>query len=224
MIDLEDNLDKAIVKKARSAVEHQQSIEAIRDAQHALTEAQIRETEAKSDLTGLKGRNMAIMQKLDEEKKKIVDLEQVKRQRRNEASVLKSEATKILETKDKDYLAGFVGEKSTTEVDEDIQAEEAKLELIHAANPNVLRDFEKRAREIEKLREQMETAQNKGDHLNREISRIREKFEPEVDELISKVNDAFAYNFEQISCAGEVRVHKDDDFDQWALQILVKFR
>jgi hypothetical protein len=45
-----------------------------------------------------------------------------------------------------------------------------------------------------------------------------------VDQLISQINDAFSYNFEQISCAGEVGVHKDEDFEKWAIEIKVKFR
>jgi chromosome segregation ATPase len=56
------------------------------------------------------------------------------------------------------------------------------------------------------------------------VMKIRGKWEPKLDTLIAKISDAFSYNFEQIGCAGEVNVHKDDDFDQWAIQIKVKFR
>ena len=52
-----------------------------------------------------------------------------------------------------------------------------------------------------------------------------QQWEPQLDELIAKISEAFADNFSKIQCAGEVVVYKDEeDFDQWAIQIKVKFR
>ena len=109
-------------------------------------------------------------------------------------------------------------------LERDVSAEEAKLELIHAANPNVIRDYERRAGEIARLTRKKEGSSAKLQALAKGVDEIMAKFEPCLDELVSRINDAFAYNFEQINCAGEVRVHKDEDFDQWALDIMVRFR
>ena len=58
-----------------------------------------------------------------------------------------------------------------------------------------------------------------------DIDRIRAKWEPELDQLVALISDAFFHNFAQIGCAGQVGVHKDDeDFGQWAIRIEVKFR
>ncbi|KAL2758587.1 hypothetical protein ACRALDRAFT_1040546 [Sodiomyces alcalophilus JCM 7366] len=224
--DLEVELDDAIVKKGKAILRHQKSLAGIRGAQEALLEAQIREIEAKSDLGGLKDRNAAIMQRLENESRNVAKLDAAKRQAKQEGVRARDKLLKEcvnLETR-KDHLVELAGDKSPEEIEDEIRAEDAKLELIHAANPNVLRDFEKRARDIEKLRQRLETAQNKDDQVMRQITRLREKWEPKLEELVSRINDAFSYNFEQINCAGEVRIHKDEDFDQWALEIMVKFR
>ena len=60
--------------------------------------------------------------------------------------------------------------------------------------------------------------------LDNEIKEVKEQWEPQLDELISHISDAFADNFSKIQCAGEVGVHKDEDFELWAIQIKVKFR
>ena len=60
--------------------------------------------------------------------------------------------------------------------------------------------------------------------MNDKIKEIRDVWEPKLDQLISEINDAFSYNFQQINCAGEVGVNKDVDFDKWAIEIKVRFR
>jgi chromosome segregation ATPase len=114
--------------------------------------------------------------------------------------------------------------KTPQELQMELDAEAAKLELIHAANPNVIEDFERRAAEITKLKRKMDGLQEKLSSVSAQVDKLMGQFEPKLDELVGRINDAFAYNFEQISCAGEVRVHKDPDFDLWALDIMVKFR
>ncbi|ROT37534.1 P-loop containing nucleoside triphosphate hydrolase protein [Sodiomyces alkalinus F11] len=224
--ELEAQLDDAAVKKGKAILRHQRGLAGIRRAQETLLEAQIREIEAKSDLEGLKDRNAAIVQRLENEEKNVAELRAAKRQAKDEGVRARDKLLREcvdLENR-KDHLVGLAGDKSPEEIEDEIRAEDAKLELIHAANPNVLRDFEKRARDIEKLRQRLEAAQNKNDQVVRQITRLREKWEPRLEELVSRINDAFSYNFEQINCAGEVRIHKDEDFELWALEIMVKFR
>ncbi|KAF4633024.1 hypothetical protein G7Y89_g5095 [Cudoniella acicularis] len=106
----------------------------------------------------------------------------------------------------------------------EISAEEAKLEFVHANNPNAIRDFEKRQADVDKLKEKIAEAEQKLEKISRSLAKIRGKWEPALDALISEISEAFSYNFEQIGCAGEVGIHKHDDFDLWAIQIRVKFR
>jgi chromosome segregation ATPase len=106
----------------------------------------------------------------------------------------------------------------------DIAAEESRLEFIHASNPNAIRQYEKFQIDADKLKAKIQETEASLATMAEEITEIRSKWEPQLDILIAKISDAFSYNFEQIGCAGEVNVHKDDDFEQWAIQIKVKFR
>lgn len=41
-----------------------------------------------------------------------------------------------------------------------------------------------------------------------------------MDSIGKKFGDAF----DRIGCAGEIRIHEDEDYDKWAIDIMVKFR
>jgi hypothetical protein len=45
-----------------------------------------------------------------------------------------------------------------------------------------------------------------------------------LSNIVEKVNKAFSESFERLNCAGEVRLGRHDDYDQWGIEILVKFR
>ncbi|TDZ51693.1 Structural maintenance of chromosomes protein 5 [Colletotrichum trifolii] len=220
--------DRAYLNKAKATLQHHAALAAIREAQESLLEAQIREIEAKSDVQGLKVRNNDLMQQLEVERQHIVALGEESQQLRQRAEAAQGKVATLFHDNPnperRELLEQLAKGKTLEDIDNEVAAEEGKIELIHVSNPGALREFEKRAREIEKLRQRMETSTNKLEDLDNQIQDIHARWEPKLDELISKINDAFSYNFEQINCAGEVRVHKDDDFDNWALDIMVKFR
>ncbi|CRK23425.1 hypothetical protein BN1708_003694 [Verticillium longisporum] len=228
IIDLEVQCDKAVLETARAGLKYQQNIANMHDAQQALIEGQIREIEARSDFEGLKDKNTTLVRRLDHEKMKIVEVEREKQTSKAEAKEAHEKVKEMCiqaadPTERQVYLTEMAAGKTLEDIDNEIKAESAKLELLHA-NPNAMRDYDKRAKDIEKIRREMEEAQSKSDQRMRQITRLREKWEPKLEELVRQINDAFAYNFEQINCGGEVRIHKDEDFDQWALDIMVKFR
>lgn len=227
MQDLRYEWDGAAVRRAELVLRHRGAIERLREARHAVIEAEIRRIEAQSDISGLKERNAHIMEQLDVEKQALQQATDEANLRREEGRRLTDKVQELLDGIDPEKRAlwqQLCEGKSPEDVQMEMDAEEAKLELIHAANPNVIREFEKRAQEIARLTRKMEGATEKLHGLTREIDDIMSRWEPRLDDLVSKINDAFAYNFEQISCAGEVRVHKAEDFDAWALDIMVRFR
>ncbi|EFY97078.1 RecF/RecN/SMC and AAA ATPase domain protein [Metarhizium robertsii] len=226
MQEIQYEWDKAVLERAKLVIKHKKLTDKIREAHLALIEAKIWLIEANSDVEGLKERNASIMAQLEEERRNVqVATEETNRTK--EIGRRLGEDVRELISRDpdrRDLYTQLAEGKSSHEVELEIAAEEAKLELIHAANPNVIREFERRAEEITRLKHKMEGANEKLETLNRQLARVMSKFEPKLEELVSQINDAFAYNFEQISCAGEVRVHKEEDFSQWALDIMVKFR
>lgn len=226
MLDLRYKCNEATVKRAKLVLRHKDAVSKIREAHHALLEAQIRHIEAKSDIAGLKLRSASIMERLDQEKANVQEALREAEQTRVAGRLLGEQVRdEVAAGEDRQrLLTELAGEKSPEEVEMEIEAEEANLELIHAANPNVIREFERRAQEIERLQSKMGSVTEKLASLDVQLQEVMGKWEPQLDELVSKINDAFAYNFEQISCAGEIRVHKDPDFDLWALDIMVRFR
>lgn len=225
--ELEIEHDEAVVRKAEAVLSHIESLGVLKTALDSLTEASIWLKEASSDLDGLKARNADIMKRLQEGESNIA------------AAAAESDRLKKLALEQREKVAVVMGEnpeekrpllqelasgKTPEELQMEIDAEAAKLELIHAANPNVIDDFERRGAEIQRLKRKMDGLQEKLGSISSQVDELMGKFEPKLDELVGRINDAFAYNFEQISCAGEVRVHKEADFDLWALDIMVKFR
>ncbi|KAF3768765.1 hypothetical protein M406DRAFT_44410 [Cryphonectria parasitica EP155] len=220
-------------KKAKIVLEHQKQLKTLREASQAVLAAQTRHIEANSDLEALKERNKGIVQQLEEERKKLEELvrrvDEVKAEARNAQTAIRELLTipdtdGEMDIERRDYLVRFSEGKTLEGVAEDIQVENSKLELIHDADPGLLRDFEKRAKDIKRQQAEIEKRQAALDKLKEEIQEKRQNWEPSLDEIVRRINDAFSYNFEQINCAGEVGVHKDEDFDKWAIEIKVKFR
>lgn len=226
IVELGFEWDKAVVERAKLVLRHQEALSQVGKAHTDLIEAKIRLIEAKSDIEGLKARNSDIMEKLEEEKLVVQQATEEATRARELGRGLSDKVRELISENPskKDTYTSLAENKLAAEIEMDISAEQANLELIHAANPNVIREFEKREQEIAKLTRKMDASNGKLATITQQLDELMGKWEPKLDALVSKVNDAFAYNFEQISCAGEVRVNKTDDFDQWALDIMVKFR
>ena len=227
MREFEVEHDEAVVRKAEAVLSHVETLEVLKTALDSLTEAVIWHKEAVSDLEGLKSRNADIIKQLEEEQQKIDAATAEAEQLKASAIELRTAGEHLMGENDEEKRAVYqelARDKVPADIQMEIDAEAAKLELIHAANPNVIQDFERRAAEIAKLKRKMDGMHEKLGLITTQVDKLMGQYEPKLDELVRRINDAFAYNFEQISCAGEVRVHKDPDFDLWALDIMVKFR
>lgn len=232
LLSYDNEYDKLILEKAKAVLQHKEHLCIMRDANQAVTEAAIRLIEASSDVAALKEHNSGIVKSLEDEKQRVealvVEADVAKTQAKAAQvafiSVISTGAGAEVNTERRDYLIGMSEGKTVDRMEADIEAENAKLELISAADPGVLQEFEKRARDIERSQREKTRKEQQLDELNLGIQVLREAWEPRLDEIVRQINDAFSYNFEQISCAGEVGVHKDEDFDKWAIEIKVKFR
>ncbi|KAI3396324.1 hypothetical protein diail_12290 [Diaporthe ilicicola] len=228
----DDEVDKLALKKARRVLEHKKQLDVVRDANQAIIEAAVRALEAKSDVAALKERSSGIVQRLEEEKQSVLRLVREAEKAKAEAKAAQEVIVELLSTGPdnaidegrRDFLSGIKEGHTLETMDAEIETENAKLDLIHAADPGVLQEFERRARDIERGQRDKAKRERQLNSLSQQIQDLKDTWEPAVDDIINKINDAFSYNFEQIKCAGEVSVHKDEDFDKWALDIRVKFR
>jgi chromosome segregation ATPase len=193
-----------------------------------MVEAELRLIEAKSELNTLNAENHTILQKLENKKNEIGALEQQIVTLRQEYSRTMNavQADLATLTPDERALVIELRELKTLEALElQVQDVEARLEMMADGNPGAIKAFEKREVDITKTKEKLESLEATLESTKEKIVEIRQKWEPELDVLIRKISDAFAHNFQEIGCAGEVIVHKeDDDFDKWSAQISVRFR
>jgi chromosome segregation ATPase len=198
----------------------------LRTCQEDCLEAEVRALEATSDVEALKLRNIDITRQLAEEKRLKAEAEAEAAHAREAARRALDVCRQILEQDEgtREYYNDVSADITVEELERDIDAENARLDFMHGGNANAAKEFETRQVAIDKLEEKISDASKKLEKLTTKITNLREKWEPELDKLVKEISDAFAYNFEQISCAGEVGIHKDEDFDQWSIEIKVKFR
>jgi len=223
-LELEKLQDRLSLDKAKAVLGHHKQIIGIRKAREALLAAQVVLMEAESDVGVLKAKNSEITQQLEEGKKALKQIGDELNEQRNIAAEAKEEAVSILTEENKDELRDKAMGKTVEDVDQAIQVEKTKLEVIQASNPAALEEYERYAARIERERVNQANHEIKMAELDERIHNVKSQWEPKLDQLVSQINDAFSYNFEQISCAGEVGVHKDEDFEKWAIEIKVKFR
>jgi len=64
--------------------------------------------------------------------------------------------------------------------------------------------------------------------LNRnlaEINSLKETWHPTLRSLVTKINETFSHNFQEMAVAGEVTLDEHDmDFDKYGILIKFKFR
>ncbi|KAK3311361.1 SMC5-like protein [Chaetomium strumarium] len=224
VFELEKRLDQAALDKAKAILHHHKQLDGIRKARYALLEAQVLLMEAESDVGVLKAKNSEITRQLEEERRRLDDAKAEQEEQKAIAEHCKVDALSVITEENQNELSTKAKERTVEDVDQSIQVEKAKLEVIHASNPTALEEYERYAAKIERERANQANQESRMAELNARIHDVKSRWEPKLDELVSQINDAFSYNFEQISCAGEVGVHKDEDFEKWAIEIKVKFR
>lgn len=200
----------------------------MRTFHESLIEAEIRFIEAKSELNALRNENSTMIQRQQTKEAEVQDIAaRIKRLR--DEYIKKTAATQqdieTLTEEERQIVLEYRQLPSFDDLEQEIQAVTARLEMMAEGNPGAIRAYEKREEDINRTREKLEQYTASLAETREKITEIREQWEPQLDVLIKKISDAFAHNFQQIGCAGEVGVHKDEeDFDNWSIQISVRFR
>lgn len=227
MEEFKEKKERLVLERMELALEYTAAVAEIRTHHGEVVEAEIRFLEAKSDVDALSARNSETKQQLEDEKRKAADAEK-------EHQTYKSVAANVLRTvqsiladadeEENNYLTNIDPGLDYDTVQQELEAERAKLEFMHASNPHAIEQYEKREAEIRSLQENIAQGKDRLEKIDSEIGEIRGNWEPRLDTLIQEISDAFSFNFAQIGCAGEVSIHKDEDFREWSVQIRVKFR
>ncbi|KAF9458464.1 P-loop containing nucleoside triphosphate hydrolase protein [Collybia nuda] len=120
--------------------------------------------------------------------------------------------------------ADGVDTRSLEELQADLDTQRANLELNLNTNPGVVEQYEKRKRDIEQLEKTIEEKQKKAEKIERNIRNARENWQPALERLVTSIGEKFSASFDRIGCAGEIRISEHEDYEKWAIDILVKFR
>lgn len=219
----------ASLRVATQTLEYVKAVTHMRMFNEQLIEAEIRFIEAKSEISALERENSEILQRLGTKEGEIKVLEtryeQLRRDFRTRREVTQQDINGWPEN-EREIIAKYTTElQSLEELEQEVMAVEAQLSMMTEGNHGVIETYEKRKEEITRTEAKLDKLTADLEDIRQRIIEIRQKWEPELDALVRKISGAFAHNFKQIGCAGEVEVYKDqEDFDLWSVQISVRFR
>ncbi|KAH8096592.1 hypothetical protein BXZ70DRAFT_945257 [Cristinia sonorae] len=132
------------------------------------------------------------------------------------------------ETKEKFHgmeMSGEADSKSSEDYMQELENERQKLDLMTGnTNAGVIDQWEQRKAAIEELKLKIADREEKVGKKERAIKAARDKWEPALTKLVDSVGERFSAAFDRIGCAGEIKISQHEDFDKWAIDILVKFR
>ncbi|KAF9554516.1 P-loop containing nucleoside triphosphate hydrolase protein [Agrocybe pediades] len=117
-----------------------------------------------------------------------------------------------------------IEKRSSDELRAELETQRANLEMNLGANPGVVEQYEKRKRDIEQLEATLAQRKKEEEKIAKNIKNARDNWEPALRELVSSIGQKFSAAFDRIGCAGEIRISENEDYDKWAIDILVKFR
>jgi len=246
--------DDYIFDQAEIVLRFAEAVNALKQCNSKLLEAEVTLIEADNDNENLKRMNQEVRDTLE---RKVKDLEQATKEASAatkqaqalmaEVKAIKEQAEKLqAETGDEGLLnlIAQLASKTEQELEGLMDSEEARLELTGGGTDaaNTIREFEERAKKIERLRTKLVDFNEEQEAYMTAIAEIRGKFESEIDPVVAKIDAAFAESFRRIGCAGTVGVYKASsedvadctedmggienglDFANWAVHISVTFR
>jgi structural maintenance of chromosomes protein 5 len=251
--EIQTTIDDLFVKKTERVLELADAARAVRTKTEQLLGADMILIEATSDLQVAEAQNTEVVNSIEQKTAEEAEAKQLFREQhdialktRDVAKDLAIEAKALTDNGDDSFellLEAVCREIKTPEdLEAEIDAEKAKLELTEGGDAGIIAEFERRASDIETLKAQVQAAIQRRKDFRRAIEDIRSKWEPQLDEYVGRINDAFADSFARIGCAGQVAVHKASsidplecteeyggaenglDFANWAIHISVKFR
>ncbi|KAK5115433.1 hypothetical protein LTR85_009893 [Meristemomyces frigidus] len=222
--------DEATLSKGQLALDYGNAVSALQKLHIEHIEAQITAIEAQSDLEQLQARTAEEKAMLDARKQEVEQLREVHKETRARGEELKVLCKKVGDMFPEDPVLDTLYHEHVVNWDRDqleteIQSVQARLDMTDGAgDQRVMHEYEKREKLLGERRQQLAVVGDALDGLESKIKEIQEQWEPQLDQVIAQISEAFADNFSKIQCAGEVGIHKDEDFEAWAIQIKVKFR
>ncbi|CAL5041228.1 unnamed protein product [Urochloa decumbens] len=129
---------------------------------------------------------------------------------------------KITEDLAKEFL---VMPTTVEELEAAIQDTESEANSMLFLNQNILQEYQNRQHEIESISNKLKDDKDEYERCCSEVETVKGKWLPTLQSLVSRINNTFSHNFQEMAVAGEVSLDEHGlDFDQYGILIKVKFR
>lgn len=111
------------------------------------------------------------------------------------------------------------------ELEDAIQDTTSQANSILFVNQNILQEYEDRQCKIDAIKLKQEDYAKELKRCLSDIETLKDKWLPTLRSLVSKINETFSHNFQEMAVAGEVSLDEHEvDFDKFGILIKVKFR
>ncbi|KAL2820050.1 P-loop containing nucleoside triphosphate hydrolase protein [Aspergillus granulosus] len=240
VVRIRNKQDQLSLKKAEVTIQYADAVENLRTLQEEVIKLNLWKIEGISDVETLKAHTTDHRERLAAKEGEMMQKVEEVREMTQTLKKIQKEASRVAkrtrEEPDLMEVSQQTFDHTVEQLEADIDSEKARLELTHGGSSNVIQEFEERERQIEQLRGKLADFEQKLEDYNHAINEIRGKWEPKLDAIIQSVSDAFSDSFARIGCAGQVSLDKageepgpdgqpsGNDFDQWSIQVHVKFR
>ncbi|KAL8989899.1 MAG: hypothetical protein Q9177_001322 [Variospora cf. flavescens] len=215
-------------ERAQAAIDYSLAVESLQTRHAELYEAEIALIEANSDLAYLIEKNTSVKDLLQTKQEEVNECVAQVRHYSDVAKGIFAEIRQIMtgwSEETRIFVEELPQNQTSEELEAEIESERARLDLTHEGNDRgVIQQFEAREQKIQKLRENLEGLREELTEAEERITGVRDRWEPELDRLVGMISRSFGENMKEIGCAGEVGVAKEEDFEDWSIKILVKFR
>lgn len=99
-----------------------------------------------------------------------------------------------------------------------------EIESIVEVSPGIMEAYNRRKKEIKRLQINIAKLEKEKEKVDGEIKKYEELWLPALGAIRESVNNNFTRAFNKLGCAGEVHISRNDDYEKWGMDILVKFR
>ncbi|EJD35341.1 P-loop containing nucleoside triphosphate hydrolase protein [Auricularia subglabra TFB-10046 SS5] len=231
-VKLKEDLLKIAKRRVRIAREYTNLVRAFIQEQENGTRAMLDVVQAEANLAALDRHVTQSSERFQKVLRETKEANEKHKEALNKVAQATTRAQNVLQGSDpelqnqwKDLEKTAAHEtRSPDDIMQQIETENAKLELNIATNPAVVRQYEERQREIAELEEAVAQKEAKKNRLVKSIEKVKGQWYPALQQLVASINDKFSAAFERVHCAGEVNISQDEDYDKWAIDIMVKFR
>jgi len=148
------------------------------------------------------------------------DRKRITQEHKRKLAMAKQHADSIAKLTE-DLKKEFVEMPDTVEeLEAAIQDTESEANSMLFLNQNVLQEYQNRQREIESISNKLNDDKDQYETCCSEIESVKGKWLPTLRTFVSKINDTFSRNFQEMAVAGEVSLDEHGlDFDHYGILI-----